>query len=308
MLTGVSLTCFLFSYLAVLVFELLRILFRFSPRQSLVLFGMGAGLVAHTIFLANEFFGAGEDRAIHNWFQWVALGAWGLAITCTYLMARSRNANIGIFLIPMILLLIGLATFLQDSPPFATTSAVKVWGRVHGVSLLLGTMFICQGFAFGMMYLLQSTRLKSKRRTEKGFRLPALEFLRSMNRLNLFASTAALGVGMLSGVLLNLSRDGRIAWFSSGVMVSMALFVWVLVASILEYSSKGSLGGRRSAYLSIANFVFLAIVLLMVLLASHGQSANARLGAPGAVVWETVVQHIDASGFLAANPVGKVAG
>jgi len=276
LLTGVSLTCFLFSYLAVLAIELLRLFYRFPARHFLVLFGMGAGLLAHTIFLANEFFGSGDDRAIHNWFQWIALGAWGLAVTCIYLMARNRNGSIGIFLIPMILLLIGVASVLRGGQPFASPAAVTFWGRVHGVGLLLGTMFLCQGFAFGAMYLLQSFRLKSKRRSGKGFRLPALDFLRSMNRLNLFASTAAMGVGLLAGILLNFSRDGRVAWLSSSVLVSIALFVWVLIASILEYSSKGSLGGRRSAYLSIANFLFLAIVLLLVLLASHGQSTAQR--------------------------------
>ncbi len=272
MLTGVSLTCFLFSYLIVLFLELVRLFYRFPARHFLVLTGMLAGLLAHTIFLGNEILGAGSDRLLNNWFQWVSLGAWGLALTCTVLMARNRDGNVGLFLIPMILILLGLAALLRGGQPFVSTNAVTLWGRVHGVSLLLGTMFICQGFAFGIMYLLQSHRLKSKRNSTVRFRLPALEFLRSMNRLNLFASTAALGVGLLSGILLNISREGRVAWLSLGVLVSIALFVWVFVASILEYSSKGSLGGRRSAYLSIANFIFLALVLVLVLLASHGQS------------------------------------
>jgi len=273
-LTGVSVTCFLFSYLSVFVIELSRLFFRFPARQFLVLLGMVAGLLAHTVFLANEFFGPQAERAVGNWFQWVALGAWGLAITCTYLMARNREGNIGIFLIPMILMLIGLASILRGSQPFADPTAVSLWGRIHAVSLLLGTMFICQGCAFGVMYLLQSVRLKSKRNSGKGFRLPALEFLRTMNRLNLYASAAALGVGMLSGILLNLGRRGQVEWLSSGVLVSVALFLWVFIAAVLERSSKGSLGGRRSAYLSIANFVFLAVVLVVVLLASHGQSTH----------------------------------
>lgn len=279
MLTGVSLTCFLFSYLAVLAIEISRLFFRFPARWPLVFFGMLAGLLAHTIFLANEFLGAGSDRLVSNWFQWVVLGTWGLAITCTYLMARNREGNIGIFLIPMILMLIALAAVLRGSQPFTSASPVTLWGRVHGVSLLLGTMIICQGFAFGIMYLFQSVRLKSKRSGGRGFRLPSLEFLRSMNRLNLFASAASLGVGMLSGIMLNYSRDGKVAWLSGGVLLSIALFAWVLVTAIMEYSSKGSLGGRRSAYLSIANFIFLAVVLLLVLLASHGQTVSLSIKA-----------------------------
>jgi hypothetical protein len=38
---------------------------------------MGAGLLAHTIFLGNELFGDQSGRVLSNWFQWVVLGAWG---------------------------------------------------------------------------------------------------------------------------------------------------------------------------------------------------------------------------------------
>jgi hypothetical protein len=44
----------------------------------------------------------------------------------------------------------------------------------------------------------------------------------------------------------------------------------------MEFSTSSSLGGRRSAYLVIANFVFLAIVLGFVLFSSHAQSQNFR--------------------------------
>lgn len=272
MLTGVTLTCFLFSYLTVWFIELFRFIRPFRYRHSVAVFGMLAGLLAHSIFLGNQLLTESSTRMLNSWFQWIVLGAWGMAVVCTILIVRNPERSIGLFLIPMILALIGLASAMKDSQPFAAQTAIDLWGQVHGVSLLLGTMFICQGLAFGVMYLLQSFRLKSKKRSGRLFQLPALEFLRSMNRLNLFVSVIALGVGLLSGVFLNLSRQGRVDWLSSGVLVSFALFIWVAVAAILEYSSKGSLGGRRSAYLSIANFVFLSVVLLLVFWASHGQA------------------------------------
>lgn len=272
MLTGVSLTCFLFSYLLVLALEVIRLYFPFPGRHVIAVVGMCAGLLAHSIFLGNEFLTNQTPRLLGNWFQWAALGAWGLALACTVLMARNRESHVGLFLIPMVLILIAVAIPLQGARPFGPEPAITLLGRVHGVSQLLGTMFICQGFAFGLMYLIQSHRLKAKRNRRGRFRLPALEFLRSMIRLNLFASTASLGTGVISGVFLNISREGQVSWLSGGVLVSIALFVWVFVAAILEYASKGSLGGRRSAYLSIANFVFLAVVLLLVLLTAHGQS------------------------------------
>jgi hypothetical protein len=234
--------------------------------------GMFAGLIAHTIFLGNELFGGHSGRMLSNWFQWVVLGAWGLAIACTYLMARNPAGNIGLFVIPMVLALIGIAVLVRDNQPFETNSAKTLWAQVHGISLMLSTMFIFQGFAFGVMYLVQSHRLKNKAKVRRFLRLPALEFLQSINRMNLFVSAGALGIGMLSGILLNLSRDDQVSWIGGGVLFSLALFVWALIAALLESTSQSSLGGRRGAYLSIASFVFLVVVLLLVMLSTHGRS------------------------------------
>lgn len=288
MLTGVSLTCFLFSYLIVLILEVCRLFFKFPARQALILIGMIAGLTAHSIFLGNELFSDG--RVLSNWFQWVVLGAWGLAVACTYLMARNPSGNIGLFLIPLVLLLIGIATMVRGTQPFATGSAVTFWGQVHGVSLVLGTMFIFQGLAFGVMYLVQSHRLKSKQKRAHLFRLPALEFLQSINRMTLFASAVSLGIGMLSGVMLNMSRSD-VSWLGSGTIVSFALFVWTAIAAVIESRSNNALGGRRGAFLSIASFMFLVVVLLFVMFSSHGraqgQNTNSKvpLNFPAASQW-----------------------
>ncbi len=274
MYPAIWLTFFLLCYLFVLAVEFLRTYRHSQTRHAWVLTGMAIGLVAHSIYVAGELFAAHSDRLLSNWFQWISLGAWGLAVTCTVLITRYRNNSLCLFLIPLVLLLVGIAAILRGGQPFVSQQAVTWWGRMHGVSLLLGTMFICQGLAFATMYLLQSFRLKSKGKSRWPLQLPSLEFLRSMNRMSMFAAAVALGLGMFSGIFLNVSRDGRIAWLSGGIVASIALFVWVAIAAMLEFLSKGSLGGRRSAYLSIANFVFMAVVLLCVLLAAHGQAGE----------------------------------
>jgi hypothetical protein len=234
-----------------------------------------AGLLAHTLFVLNQFWTldlqGGEPQLLSNWFQWMILSAWGLAVACLVLTVRNPNGSMGLFLIPTILALIGLAQLVRNLKPFQPETTINLWRAIHGVSLLVGTMFICFGLAFGVMYLVQSNRLKSKKRSASKFKLPTLEFLQSMNRLSLFASAIGLAVGLLSGVILNFNREGHIAWFSGGIVFTCALFVWALIAAVLEFTSTGSLGGRRSAYLVISNFVFLTLVLTMVLVSSHGQ-------------------------------------
>jgi magnesium-transporting ATPase (P-type) len=279
-IAGISVTCFLLSYLVVLLMEASRVFLK-VPGRNLILVGMLiAGLLAHTLFLLNQFSSldqlGGEPQLLSNWFQWMIVIAWGLAVACLILTIRNPNGSMGLFLIPTVLALIGLAQLVRDLQPFQPETTINLWRAIHGVSLLVGTMFISFGLAFGVMYLVQSSRLKSKKRATSKFKLPTLEFLQSMNRLSLFASAIGLALGLISGVILNFNREGQIAWFSGGIVFTCALFVWALMAALLEFTSAGSLGGRRSAYLVIANFVFLALVLTLVLVSSHGQPASAE--------------------------------
>lgn len=247
------------------------------PGRSLILIGMlCAGLFAHSVFLLNELFFINDDavgQLLSNWFQWAVLGAWGLSVACLILTIRYRNRSIGLFLIPIILVLIGMAQLVRSAEPFQPDTTASLWRVIHGVSLSVGTMFICIGFAFGVMYLVQSNRLKRKK-TSGGrvIRLPALDFLQWMNTLSLNLSTAGLAIGLLSGIVLNLSRSGEIIWFSGDIVFTFALFAISLMGTLIELFSSRQLGGRRSAYLAIANFVFLVIILGLVLVSSHGRN------------------------------------
>ncbi len=294
MLSGVSVTCFLFSYLVVLVVEASRSLIKI-PGRNLILIGMlVAGLIAHSIFLVNQFSledaQVGRPQLLANWFQWTVVGAWGLALACLILTLRDPNRSTGLFVIPLILVLIGVGQLLRDSEPFPVETTINVWRVIHGVSWLVGTMFICLGMAFGIMYLVQSYRLKNKRRSSEHFKLSTLEFLQSMNRLSLFSSAVALAVGLLSGIVLNLGREGYVSWFSGDILITCGLFASALTASVLEIVSRGSLGGRRSAYLAIANFVILMLVMGIVLVSSHGQPdrVSNRPGLNGASILREV--------------------
>lgn len=275
-------SCFLLSYLLVMLFEAARIYLKFPGRNLLVTGMLLLGLLAHSIFLVNQFsLGAASGERIQllsNWFQWLVLGAWGLALASLILTIRNPNGSIALFLMPLVLTLIGLALLLRQSAPFHPTTTVNLWRGIHGVGLLVSTMFIALGLAFGVMYLVQSDRLKTRKTLRAKIKLPTLEFLQSMNRLSIFASAIGLAVGLISGVMLNFSREGEISWFSGGIVFTFALFVWVLVAAILELASRGALGGRRSAYLVIANFVFMVLVLGLVLYGSHGQPSPPTTG------------------------------
>ncbi len=258
--------------------EVARIFFKVPGRNVFLIGMLVMGLIAHSIFLVNQFTLTAMDgerpQLLANWFQWAVLGAWGLALSCTLLTIRNPNGSMGLFLIPMVLILIGLAQFMVSAPAFELDTTVNLWRAIHGVSLLVGTMFIVFGLAFGLMYLFQSHRLKLRSQKRSRIKLPTLEFLQSMNRLSLLASALGVAVGLLSGVMMNFNQQGHVAWLSGETVFTFALFVWVTIAALLEMTTGSSLGGRRSAYLVIANFIFLVVVMTSVLFSSHGQPSK----------------------------------
>ena len=145
-------------------------------------------------------------------------------------------------------------------------------GMVHGIALLVGTAIVMLGFVAGLMYLSQAYRLKHKLPPRQGFKLPSLEFLQRVNRQSLLYSSFFIAVGLIAGVALSLARD-KMLWRDPLIITSCAWLVWLVVASLFEYFYKPARQGRKVAYLTIASFVFLGLVLGTMLLGlsdSHG--------------------------------------
>ncbi len=273
MLSGVSVTCFLLSYVVALGIEISRYAGKLPGRNLIQICMLAAGLAAHSIFLINQIASDLQDtppQLLSNWFQWSILAAWGVAAACLVLTIRNPEKSISLFMIPVVLSLIALAQLVRNAASFQPNTSANLWKYVHGVSLWMGTMFICFGLAFGVMYLIQSGRLKSKKR-HRVFKLPALDFLQSMNRFSLFATSISLAFGLMSGVVLSVGSTGQVDWFSGSIVFTFVLFALSLIAAITELSSSGALGGRQSAYLVIANFLFLSVVLGLVIFSDHAQ-------------------------------------
>ena len=95
------------------------------------------------------------------------------------------------------------------SQSVSVTPASQIWGAIHGVFLLLGTVAVMIGFVAGLMYLLHAYRLKHKLVPMRGFQLPSLEWLEKVNGRAILISIFALAIGVLSGTVLNVVNHGR---------------------------------------------------------------------------------------------------
>jgi hypothetical protein len=154
-----------------------------------------------------------------------------------------------------------------------------VWGIIHGLMLLLGTVTVSLGFVAGVMYLVQSWRLKHHVSPQAGLKLPSLEWLQAVNKQSLIFSSFFIALGLVAGIVLNTIKvrehGTALPWTDSVVISSAVLLVWLLIATAFEWLYKPAQQGRKVAYLTVASFLFLALVMAMLI---AGGSRHAQAG------------------------------
>ncbi len=267
-LTHVHLSCFVASYAVALLLELSRLLLRTPGRIVGTLGFTAAGILAQTIYIVlRSTPDPRQSPPLTSWFDWLLLAAWGVAVAYLVLSLRRPQAAAGVVMLPLVLVLIGVATLFRHAEPFPRSQALYVWGMVHGMALLLGSVVALLGFIAGAVYLAQSYRLKKKLPPPRGLRLPSLEWLQQASQQALLLSSWILAAGLLSGVVLYLVQDeNRMPWNDPVVWISAVLFIWLAVVLVFQARYKPARQGRKVAYLTLATFVVLALVLALVLL------------------------------------------
>ena len=166
------------------------------PVRLVVMIGFAAmGLVLHTVYLCAS----GRDRVrcrCRAGMIGILIAAWIMAATYLGLVASRPQTNVGLFLLPVVLVLIGRGVGIsRRGESFPRDRAMKMWGIAHGVMLLLGTVAVSFGFAAGLMYLVQSWRLKHHVSPQTGLKLPSLEWLQAINKQSLVYSSCFIALG-----------------------------------------------------------------------------------------------------------------
>jgi hypothetical protein len=269
-------SCFLIAYLLVLLIEGLRLAVAGETLREwlkrLSLFAFVVAWLTHTLYLVDVVIqGVSEQqgmRYLKTWADWSILTAWLIAF-------------VGIFLLPLILILVTLAVvFPSEGPIGRANSTVSFWRMVHSLAMLLGTMLVALGFAFGVMYFVHSWKLKQLLTRRWMFRLPSLEYLQKMGHSCILGSAASIGFGVVSGAIMNFTRDGFVAWTDRGILLTTALFIWLCIAAVAQKISSHRGKGEWTAGLSILTFAIVVATLSAVVTTPHGDS-EPREKAPG---------------------------
>jgi ABC-type transport system involved in cytochrome c biogenesis permease subunit len=198
-----------------------------------------------------------------------------LAVFYVFGSIHHRRALWGVFVLPVVLLLIVLATryggptAVPWSEALGQPESPRFWRLLHYALMLLAGVGVCVGFVASLMYLLQAHRLKAKSRSTHGMHLLSLERLEEMNRRAINLAFPLLTAGVLVGIALmdEHTREPFAGWTDPKIIATLSL--WLLFATLLYLRYGFHLRGRRLALLTV-----LAFVLLLVTLASSHTSVK----------------------------------
>lgn len=277
MLSGVTIVCFAASYGVAFALELTRLFYRVSLRTAIMVGFMVAGILAHTIYLGREAqLGLTGGSPLSSWYHGCLVVAWILAVAFVFLSLKQlgdKPTPIGIIFLPTILALVAVSQIFPAKAQLSSEQSHRILSISHGVALIFGTTAVSAGFVAGVLYLLQSYRLKNKLIANRGLKLPSLEKLQRICEFSLFGSCFLMLIGLFTGVLLNVRRGdtSRLMWTDPVVWTSGVLLVWNLTALMFVRFYKPARQGHKVAYLTFASFVFLVFVLAMILVGGgHG--------------------------------------
>ena len=270
----ITVFCFLASYLVTLALEGVRLLKQTTINRVVMMAFAVAGLVAHTIYLVIRSQKSGLPPLLSSSHDWLLVLAWISVLFYLVLTAIDRNLLVGLFLLPLVLLLIGSAYFVSNSPNTRLDS-VREWKMLHASLLVLGIAGVIMGIVLSMMYLFQHYRLKQKHTMKSGLKLPNLERLARMNWWAIVLSVPTLTLGMATGVGLAWYshqgeapisfRDPVILGNSLAWLVMIVFFGWLLTTKRPT--------GKQVAWLTVwaSGFLLVTLIGLQVL---SGQSLS----------------------------------
>ncbi|MCC6418767.1 MAG: cytochrome c biogenesis protein CcsA [Gemmataceae bacterium] len=262
-LDNVTAVCFAASYSMALALELLH---QFRPRpvvRLLALVFTGAGLLAHTLFIASN------RLPLETPHGSLVIVAWVLAVFSLYGSLHYRKTAWGLFVLPVVLGLVVLAALV--APPDTRTQGwtwalfslegKHFWPVLHGVLLALAAVGVSVGFVASVMYLVQVYRLRAKLLPGRGVRLLSLERLEEMNRRAINLAFPLLTTGLLVGAALLLQSGEPISGY---LRIVSLVGLWVVFAILLFLRYRVHARGRQTALLTILAFALLVFSLVTV--------------------------------------------
>jgi hypothetical protein len=270
---NVTVACFLSSYLVAFGFEAAQLVKKNAASHWLALGMAVAGLTAQSIYLIVRSRTADMPPLLSSTHDWLLVFAWLIVLLYVFVELLDRRVALGLFVIPLVLILVGLSRYVSDAPnPALVRAPWRGLGMFHASMLVLGMVGVLTSFLMSLMYLLQHRRLKTRRGEPEGLHMLSLARLSQINWWGVVLAVPLLTLGMATGVWLS--------YLSAGTEAPVTLQRWQFVVSGVLWLTMGALflwlltgrthSGRIVAWRTMWACGFLLVTLLLLQLASGG--------------------------------------
>ena len=188
--------------------------------------------------------------------------SFALLLTLTFLAIywRYRAISFGLFVLPVIFLLLLLPASQPDHAPLSSQWMHNGWILLHIALLLVAYTLLLFSLLSSLLYLIQERRLKNKHIGGIFSHLPPLDTIDHIAFVTLVIGLPCMTLGLLAGALIAQESVGAAYFLDPKVLLSIGM--WVLYVWMLYVRRHTGLRGKRAVYLS--SLVFLMALTVWV--------------------------------------------
>jgi HemX protein len=211
---------------------------------------LAGGLAAHYFALLERAFSL-HSVPYQDLYGSMSLLAWFLALTYLGLELLHRERAMGAFVLPLVLLLLGLELVVvpQAAPRAPAHGSIFA---LHVTSNILAYSAFTLSFVYSVVYLVQDRLLRARRPGAMVWRLPPLEDLELMTRSGVWVGLAALMVGIGFGMVVDQRLTGQMLSLDSKVVISFLILG--CYAAYLWSARSPAWRGARASLVCIASY------------------------------------------------------
>lgn len=283
-LENVTLFCFFASYSVALALEGTQFLRRSQAMRWGTIGFTLAGLLAQTIYLIVRSRQVELPPLLGSSHDWLLVSSWLVVVLFLGVQLWNRELSLGIFVFPLVLILVGSARFVSQAPN-PRIGIAYWWSMLHASLWVFGILGVSMALIVSLMYLVQHYRLKHKRAELPALHLLSLERLSRMNWWLIILSVPLLTLGMLTGLWMTYltgQADQPVNLMSVAFAANAA--IWMAMATLFGWllAAKHPTG-RGVAWRTLLACSFLLTTLLIVkLLSADGIHGTRDIGEQGA--------------------------
>ncbi|SFS12507.1 ABC-type uncharacterized transport system, permease component [Granulicella pectinivorans] len=177
-----------------------------------------------------------------------------LALAFLLVYWRYKTVSLGIFILPIVVLLTVVPAFRPSHENLAL--AHSNWIFLHVILLLAGYACLILSLLASLLYLVQERRLKAKSHLLPRVKLPPLDTIDQIALKTLLFGLPCMTAGLLIGSAVAATTVGPAFFIDPKVLLSFAM--WLAYVGMIHIRRISGLRGRRAVYLS--TFVFFVVV------------------------------------------------